>query len=92
MLDVLTAKDSMGELTGVMGPESRYAFIDFGHASVLTRKMPLSDAPLREDLIFEMRSGLGPRRPCNPFVADIMFLGSMMQRLIKARHTAILYL
>lgn len=66
-----------------MGPESRYAFIDFGLASVLPYTVALEDAPLRDNLIYRSRSGVGVRGPCNPFVADVMFLGSMMERLVR---------
>ena len=83
MLDVITPSSTIGEVKGVMGPESRYAFIDFGHASVLPYSVALEDAPLRDDLIYRNRSGVGARGPCNPFVADVMFLGSMMERLIR---------
>ena len=83
MLDVVTPSSKMGVLTGATGPESRYAFIDFGHASVLPYTVALEDAPLRDNLIYRSRSGVGARGPCNPFVADVMFLGSMMERLIR---------
>lgn len=83
MLDVATPSSTIGEVKGVMGPESRYAFIDFGHASVLPYTVALEDAPLRDNLIYRSRSGVGVRGLCNSFVADVMFLGSLMERLIR---------
>ena len=83
MLDVSSPTSTMFKVKGVMGPESRYAFIDFGLASVLPYTVALEDAPPRDNLIYRSRSGVGVRGPCNPFVADVMFLGSMMERLIR---------
>ena len=81
MLDVITPSSTIGEVKGVMGPESRYAFIDFGHASVIPYTVALEDAPLRDNLVF--RSPFTRHPLFNPFVADVMFLGSMMERLIR---------
>lgn len=83
VLDVLIPERTIGTLKNVTGSESRFAFIDFGLATVIPYTMALEDAPLRTDIIFERRAGLGSRRPCNPFVVDVMSIGSLMQRLIR---------
>lgn len=81
MLDVVNSTSTIGELTGVLGLGSRCVFIDFGHASVLPYTVALEDAPLRDNIIF--RSPFTRQPLFNPFVADVMFLGSMMERLIR---------
>lgn len=81
MIDVISPTSTNFKVKGVMGPESRYAFIDFGHASVIPYTVALEDAPLRDNLVF--RSPFTRHPLFNPFVADVMFLGSMMERLIR---------
>ncbi|KAF8882648.1 hypothetical protein CPB85DRAFT_1339423 [Mucidula mucida] len=61
-----------------------FAFIDYGFASVVPLNMVLEDAPLRHNLRLDFRRGLqGRGSTCNPFEADVLFLGALMQRHIR---------
>ncbi|KAF9043528.1 hypothetical protein BDZ89DRAFT_1128232 [Hymenopellis radicata] len=77
-----------GDVTGYgvldLDKDCVFAYIDFGFASVVPQDMSLEDAPLRHNLFLETRAGLqGKGSTCNPFEADVLLLGAMMQRHLR---------
>lgn len=84
-INVISAEQS-DYRTGVCGPDSHYALFDFGFSSIFPLDVDLDSVPPRDNLIFEDRYLPDPG-PCNPFRADVIFTGNLLERYVRVSLT-----